>query len=197
MPQNVVIDGVPLTKHDGECVHPACNDIIDFKKWDKPPPGWATLSMQRYTKKGGVRAATFLLCPIHTVKFVERQLTLTKKIKDFVRVVVESPFASNVIENLKFARAIMRDCLLKGEAPFLSHALYTQEGVLSDQDPEERRIGIEASFAWGHATNKVAVYKNLGISNDMKEAIARHTREGRVIESRYLQGWQSKESPSK
>ena len=63
-------------------------------------------------------------------------------------VIIESPYAGNVPLNLLYLRACMRDCLSRGEAPFASHALYTQPGVLDDGDPAERAHGIEAGFAW-------------------------------------------------
>lgn len=53
-------------------------------------------------------------------------------------VIVESPFAGDVEENIKYARAAVRDCLMRGEAPIASHLLYTQEGILNDDIPEER-----------------------------------------------------------
>ena len=37
-------------------------------------------------------------------------------------VVVESPYAGDVEANLAYLRRAMRDCLLRGEAPFASHA---------------------------------------------------------------------------
>ena len=52
-------------------------------------------------------------------------------------VVLESPFAGNVEMNIHYARACMADCLARGEAPFASHLLYTQPGILDDDIPEE------------------------------------------------------------
>lgn len=65
------------------------------------------------------------------------------------KVVVESPYAGNVERNLAYARACLHDCLLRGEAPIASHLLYTQPGVLDDDRPEERKLGIEAGLVWG------------------------------------------------
>jgi hypothetical protein len=62
-------------------------------------------------------------------------------------VILESPYAGDVEANMRYARAAMRDSLMRGEAPFASHLLYTQEGVLLDSVPEERTLGIEAGFA--------------------------------------------------
>lgn len=44
-------------------------------------------------------------------------------------VIVESPYAGDVKTNVAYARAAIRDCLMRGEAPYASHLLYTQEGV--------------------------------------------------------------------
>jgi hypothetical protein len=100
--------------------------------------------------------------------------------------VIESPFAGDVVKNLKFLRAAMRECLLQGEAPYTSHALYTQEGVLKDEDPEERRLGMEAGFRWGQAAQKVVVYDDLGMSQGMEKGIDRAKELGIPVERRKL-----------
>lgn len=88
-----------------------------------------------------------------------------------------------------YARAAMRDCLLRGEAPYASHLLYTQPGVLNDDDPEERAQGIEAGLEWGFAADKTVVYTDLGISEGMQQGIDRAKAERRTIEYRKLEGW--------
>jgi hypothetical protein len=65
------------------------------------------------------------------------------------RVIVESPFAGDIEANVIYARAAVRDCVLRGEAPIASHLLFTQPGILDDNVPEERALGIEAGLAWG------------------------------------------------
>lgn len=65
-------------------------------------------------------------------------------------VVLETPYAGDVERNVAYARACMRNCLLRGEAPLTSHLLYTQPGVLRDDVSEERKHGIEADFALTH-----------------------------------------------
>ena len=90
---------------------------------------------------------------------------------------------------IKYARAAMRDCLLRGEAPYASHLLYTQDGVLDDDTPDERGLGIEAGLCWGAAASKTVVYIDLGISDGMAEGIQRAKREGSPIEQRMLPGW--------
>lgn len=83
------------------------------------------------------------------------------------RVIIESPYAGDVERNLRYLRACMRDSLLRGEAPFASHGLYTQPGVLDDHDPEQRRLGIEAGFAWWGGAAAVVFYTDLGWSRGM------------------------------
>ncbi len=104
----------------------------------------------------------------------------------FRRVYLESPYAGNIPLHVAYARACMADCLAKGEAPFASHLLYTQEGVLDDSVPGERSHGINAGFAWGLAACATVLYVDFGISNGMKGGIEAAEKAGRVIEYRRL-----------
>ena len=36
-----------------------------------------------------------------------------------IRVIIESPYAGDVEKNLRYLRAAMHDCLMRGEAPFV------------------------------------------------------------------------------
>lgn len=87
------------------------------------------------------------------------------------RVVVETPFAGDVARNLRYLRACMRDCLKRDEAPYASHAIYTQPGVLDDGDAEERTNGIQAGFQWRGVADATVVYTDLGMSGGMKAGI--------------------------
>lgn len=104
-------------------------------------------------------------------------------------VIVESPYAGDVERNLRYLRAAMRDCLLRGEAPYASHALYTQPGVLDDTLREERALGIEAGLQWGALAEATVVYTDLGYSRGMEQGIARARAEGRPVEVRSLPEW--------
>ena len=104
----------------------------------------------------------------------------------FVCVVIESPYAGNVRLNEAYARACMRDSLARGEAPYASHLLYTQPGVLDDTIPEERAWGIAAGFAWRAAAQRTVVYTDLGISGGMHAGIADAERRGCPVEYRDL-----------
>jgi hypothetical protein len=101
-------------------------------------------------------------------------------------VILESPYAGDVELNLLYARACLRDCLLRGEAPLASHLLYTQPGVTDDRVPAERRLGIAAGLAWGRVAEATVVYEDYGITAGMREGIARAEREGRPVEYRRL-----------
>jgi hypothetical protein len=103
-----------------------------------------------------------------------------------IRVIIESPYAGDVEGDLTYLRACMRDCLRRGEAPFASHALYTQPGVLDDQAPEERQLGIDAGFAWRHTAGKTVVYLDRGTTEGMRLGIEHARKVGCTIEWREL-----------
>lgn len=105
---------------------------------------------------------------------------------DFILVLIESPFAGDVEANQEYARACMRDCLLRGEAPYASHLLYTQAGVLDDTIPDERSLGMRAGIAWGLKAEKTVVYCDRGISGGMKWGIEKAEQAGRPVEYRHL-----------
>lgn len=101
-------------------------------------------------------------------------------------VIIETPYKGETKRNVEYAQKCMRDCLLKGEAPYASHLLYTQENVLNDDIKEERSLGIEAGLCWGALAEKTIVYTDLGISDGMKYGIERAKKENREIEYRSL-----------
>ena len=103
-------------------------------------------------------------------------------------VVIESPYAGDIERNLRYLRACLADSLKRGEAPFASHAIYTQPGVLNDQLPSERKLGVEAGFAWWSKTDLICFYTDLGWSIGMADARDRAVREGRSVEYRTLGG---------
>jgi hypothetical protein len=107
-----------------------------------------------------------------------------------VLVILESPYAGDVLKNEEYARAAMRDSLLRGEAPMASHLLYTQVGVLDDKSPEERKTGIEAGLAWGRAAERTVVYLDRGVTSGMKQGIKRAVAEGRPVDYRFLENWE-------
>ena len=102
------------------------------------------------------------------------------------RVIVETPYAGDVERNTHYARLCLHDCLLRGEAPFARHLLYTQESVLNDNIQNERRLGVSAGFAWGLVADLTVVYTDFGISNGMQEGIKQAEIAKRPIEYRRL-----------
>jgi hypothetical protein len=95
-------------------------------------------------------------------------------------------------KNVEYARAATRDSLLRGEAPFLSHLLYTQPDVLDDEITTEREHGIRAGFAWRELAVKTIVYTDLGISPGMHLGIEDAKSRGLEIEYRTIPDWNKK-----
>jgi len=88
-------------------------------------------------------------------------------------VIVESPYAGDIQNNLTYTRKCVRDCLKRNEAPFASHLLYTQDGVLDDNLPADRILGMEAGFSWLEKADATVVYTDHGISKGMQVGIQR------------------------
>lgn len=105
------------------------------------------------------------------------------------RVYLESPYAGDVDRNVRFARACVADCLRRGESAYASHLLFTQEGILDDDVPEERALGIEAGQAWRAACEATVVYLDLGWSSGMRAGVAHALELGQHVEYRRLGGW--------
>lgn len=104
------------------------------------------------------------------------------------RVLLESPFSSPTIEgvevNKKYARLCVIDSLKRNEAPFASHLLYTQ--CLDDTKENERKMGMEAGFAYIPIIDKSVVYVDKGISKGMSKGISLASKQEKHIEYRRL-----------
>lgn len=101
-------------------------------------------------------------------------------------VIIESPFAGDIKKNIIYARKCMRDCFIRGEFPFASHLLYTQDGILDDYIVGERKLGIKAGLKWGENAKKTVVYTDLGITGGMEDGIKNAIKHCRTIEFRSL-----------
>lgn len=88
-------------------------------------------------------------------------------------------------QNRRYALQCMKDALSRGEAPYASHLLFDQRGLLDDANPAERTIGMHAGFAWAAAAELRAVYIDRGISSGMLQGIA-HRPYGQAVEFRSL-----------
>jgi len=123
------------------------------------------------------------------------------------RVIIESPYRGqsdlpwplSVIarwwdcrQNIRYLRACMHDSLMRGEAPYASHGLYTQPGVLRDHVAGERAYGITAGFVWGDVGSLRAVYIDRGMRPGMKLGVERSKKIGQAIEIRSLPAWRKR-----
>jgi hypothetical protein len=75
-----------------------------------------------------------------------------------------------------------------GEAPFASHLLYTQPGILNDEFEGERAWGIDAGNAWIPNAVRTVLYLDRGLSLGMKQGIRAAIQQGIQIHARWLDG---------
>jgi uncharacterized protein DUF4406 len=101
-------------------------------------------------------------------------------------VFVSSPYRGEVERNIDYARRALRSCLLRGEVPFAPHLLYTQPGVLSDDDELEREAGIRAGTDILRLCDAMIVFRDYGISTGMQFEIDLAKDWGIPIEYRWL-----------
>ncbi len=105
-------------------------------------------------------------------------------------VILESPYGGEVALHLRYARAAMRDCLLRNESPHAAHHLYSAPGVLRYEYAEEHELGAQAKYAWRRFALKTVFYADLGWSDEMVHSRNVCTRDGWDYEVRFLpQGW--------
>lgn len=87
-------------------------------------------------------------------------------------VILESPYHADTDANFErnrlYRQQCIQDCLLRGEAPFASHQMYTD--ALDDSVPAERDLGIAAGYEWWRAACCVVFYVDLGWSEGMRKA---------------------------
>jgi hypothetical protein len=107
-------------------------------------------------------------------------------------VIIESPYAgANPVafrRNIAYLHAAIQDCLARGEVPYASHGFFP--GALDDNNPEQRKQGIEAGFKMAEALLAHgafrALYTDRGISRGMNEGIAHSDRIGMLYIPRSL-----------
>lgn len=100
-------------------------------------------------------------------------------------VIIESPYAGNVVQNEIYARSAVEDSLSRNEAPIASHLLYTQ--MLDDNIPAERALGISAGLAWRKVAEAAVFYVDRGWSGGMLAAKELYDREGFPYEIRSIE----------
>lgn len=105
-------------------------------------------------------------------------------------VILESPYAENngisVKEHIEYAQKCVKDSLVRGESPIASHLLYTQDGILDDNNPEERELGIRVGLEWRRVANKSVFYIDYGFSDGMRDSIMTAIQEGLIVETRKI-----------
>lgn len=73
------------------------------------------------------------------------------------RIAIESPYKATaqytVADNELFARLCCIHALDQGANPFAMHLLYTQ--FLNDNNPEDRKVGIECGLGWTDMADEV------------------------------------------
>jgi len=87
-------------------------------------------------------------------------------------VIIESPYAGDVERNETYAKRAMLDSIHRGEAPLVSHLLYTQ--VLDDLVPSQRETGIHLHLTLIRRAPKdtvLAVYADYEMSKGMCRGI--------------------------
>jgi hypothetical protein len=105
------------------------------------------------------------------------------------RVILESPYAGDkdmIKVNEMYGRFCMHDMLVNhNESPYASHLLYTQEFVLRDDIPNERKKGIKAGFFWRDVAERTVFYCDLGMTSGMEQGFKDVQKKGRY-EMRWL-----------
>jgi len=105
-------------------------------------------------------------------------------------VVLESPFKADSAEafarNLAYREMCIRDCALRGDAPYASHKMMTD--ALDDSMPEQRALGISCGEAWLRVAEAVVIYVDLGVSAGMLQGINAARRLGKPLEERMIFG---------
>jgi hypothetical protein len=85
------------------------------------------------------------------------------------KVYVVSPYAGDTDANVKAAKRYCRYVIKKHCIPVASHLLYP--GILKDDDPEERELGLMFGLALLAMTDEVWVFSEHGISEGMRQEI--------------------------
>lgn len=106
-------------------------------------------------------------------------------------VIIESPLKGDYKKNTAYALKALRHSIISGECPLAGHLLYTR--VLRDTVPEERALGISLHLAWIRRADRLAVYRDLGISEGMQRAIDYALQIGIPVDYREIGGWHTSE----
>ena len=81
------------------------------------------------------------------------------------KVYVESPYAGDVENNMRYLKDCLADCLRRHENPYASHLFFTQ--FLDDTDLYQRKLGITLGDEWRLLCDCTVFYVDLGWSRGM------------------------------
>jgi len=87
----------------------------------------------------------------------------------------------SIRRHVQYARELMRWALYNGLTPYASHLLYTQPGVLRDDVPAEREMGILAAKRWHELADVAVVGLDYHVSSGMLWGIQQHVDQEREI----------------
>lgn len=97
-------------------------------------------------------------------------------------VIVETPYLyeSDIVgvEYEIYLNRCLRDCLLRGESPIATHAMYTRPGILSKC---EGGLASEASDGLAEAVGVTVLYTDYGITSKMNLGLDRASFHGHDI----------------
>jgi hypothetical protein len=112
-------------------------------------------------------------------------------------VLLETPCSGNEhpIFYERYAKACIRDSLLRNEAPLSAFLLYKQSGILNNFISSEQILGRLAQSEWSKFCKKIIVYKDLGLTKEMQINIDSAVASNKIVEYRILNDSQFKKEP--
>lgn len=84
-------------------------------------------------------------------------------------VIVESPYAGDLARNLAYLELCLGWCVKNKMSPYASHKMLTT--CLDDDNPKERKLGIEAGLMWYAVAEEVLFFTDFGWSRGMRAAL--------------------------
>lgn len=104
------------------------------------------------------------------------------------KVIVETPYSSDRPLNIAYLKACLRNCILRNESPYASHWMIAESGILNEDDPAERKLGIELGHLWITHDNTSIFYLDRGFSHGMALGLQARLRIDRKFIFRILGG---------
>lgn len=101
--------------------------------------------------------------------------------------IVESPFAGGSDWAAAYLSQCLAYCVARGWSPYASHAILTRPGILRDDCPSERDVGMQLGFAWRRVADFTVVFIDHGLTEGMRLGIDHADRLG--CEIRWVAEW--------